>query len=157
MIERIVTGGQTGAEQGAWRAARRAGIATGGYMPRGFQTEAGPAPGLGQLHGAVEFPFDDARRVRANLRRADALLWFGDPESAEAREAFAACQELSRPWYVVDVGFTPPGKAAGWLEVFQIGVLVVSGDRESARPGVAAAAESFLGQTLRALGRRAGR
>ena len=156
MVERVVTGGEAGAEQGAWAAARRAGIATGGYMPRGFRTEAGPAPRLGQLYGAVEFPFDDARRLRANVRRADALAWFGDPETAEAREAFAACREASRPFLVVDVGFTPPGSVAGWLEVFQVAVLVVSGDRESRRPGVGALVESSLGRAFEALRRRAG-
>jgi hypothetical protein len=156
MIERVVAGGEAGAEQGAWAAARRAGVATGGYMRRGFQTEAGPAPRLGQLHGAVEFPFDDARRVRANLRRANGLVWFGDPESPEAREAFAACRELSKPWFVVDVGYTQPSRVVGWLEVFEVGVLVVSGDRESKRPGVGAAAETFLGRVLQALRRRAG-
>jgi len=30
MLERVVSGGQTGADQGGWRAARVAGIATGG-------------------------------------------------------------------------------------------------------------------------------
>ncbi|WP_337174970.1 putative molybdenum carrier protein [Paludisphaera sp.] len=156
MIERVVTGGETGADQGAWAAARRAGVATGGYMPRGFRTEAGPAARLGQLHGAVEFPFDDARRIRANLRRAGGLAWFGDPESPEARQAFAACEELSKPSFVVDVGYTPPAKLAGWLDVFEIRVLVVSGDRESERPGVGAAVESFLGRTFVALRRRGG-
>lgn len=156
MIERVVTGGEAGAEQAAWAAARRAGVATGGYMPRGFRTEAGPAPRLGQLYGAVEFPFDDARRIRANLRRAGGLAWFGDPESPEAREAFAACRELSKPTFVVDLGFTPPGKLAGWLEVFQVATLVVSGDRESRRPGVGAIVEASLGRALEALRRRQG-
>jgi hypothetical protein len=32
MVRKVVTGGQSGAEQAAWAAARRAGIATGGYM-----------------------------------------------------------------------------------------------------------------------------
>lgn len=155
MIERIVTGGETGAEQAAWAAARREGVATGGYMPRAFRTEAGLAPRL-QLYGAVEFPFDDARRIRANLRRAGGLAWFGDPESPEAREAFAACRELSKPTFVVDLGYTPPGKLAGWLEVFQIAALVVSGDRESQNPGVGAIVEAFLARTLVALRRRAG-
>ncbi len=35
MIERILTGGQTGADQAALRAARAAGIATGGWAPKG--------------------------------------------------------------------------------------------------------------------------
>jgi len=34
----IISGGQTGADQAAWRAARSAGLPTGGVMPLGFLT-----------------------------------------------------------------------------------------------------------------------
>jgi integrase len=42
VIEKVVTGGQAGADQGGLRAARAAGIATGGFAPKGWATEAGP-------------------------------------------------------------------------------------------------------------------
>lgn len=41
---RIISGGQTGADQGALVAAKQLGIETGGWTPRGFLTEAGPCP-----------------------------------------------------------------------------------------------------------------
>ena len=34
MIELVISGGQTGADQAGWRSAKKAGIATGGYMPK---------------------------------------------------------------------------------------------------------------------------
>ena len=37
MLEKIVSGGQTGADQGGWRAAVACGLATGGWMPEGFR------------------------------------------------------------------------------------------------------------------------
>ena len=43
MIERVISGGQTGSDQGRLRAARACSIATGGGAPRGWLTEAGPA------------------------------------------------------------------------------------------------------------------
>jgi len=42
----VVSGGQTGVDQAALRAARASGIATGGWAPKGWATEAGPAPWL---------------------------------------------------------------------------------------------------------------
>jgi hypothetical protein len=39
MIELVITGGQTGADQSGWRAAKAAGISCGGWMPKGFRTE----------------------------------------------------------------------------------------------------------------------
>src|SRR5690348_16712775 len=98
MIRKVITGGQAGAEREAWASARRAGIATGGYMAAGFAAEDGPQPRLAALFGAIEFRMDDARRVRANLRHVDGLLWFGDPDTATARDTFAACREVGKPF-----------------------------------------------------------
>jgi hypothetical protein len=56
MLDRIITGGQTGADQAAWRAAHAFAIPTGGWMPLGFLTEDGPRPEFAELHGAVEMP-----------------------------------------------------------------------------------------------------
>src|SRR3954453_21838055 len=53
MLERVISGGQTGADLAGWRAARAAGIATGGWMPRGFWTEAGERPEFAELYGAA--------------------------------------------------------------------------------------------------------
>jgi hypothetical protein len=39
MIERVISGGQTGVDQAALRAARACGIATGGWAPLGWLTE----------------------------------------------------------------------------------------------------------------------
>ena len=44
MIDRVISGGQTGADQAGWRAAKASGIPTGGWMPKGFLTEDGPRP-----------------------------------------------------------------------------------------------------------------
>ena len=64
MLERIITGGQTGADQAALRAACAAGLATGGWAPAGWATEEGPALGLA-FFGLVELPgADDATRRR---------------------------------------------------------------------------------------------
>ena len=42
----VISGGQTGVDQAALRAARSCGIPTGGWAPRGWLTEDGPAPWL---------------------------------------------------------------------------------------------------------------
>jgi hypothetical protein len=56
MLDEIVTGGQTGADQADWRVARAFGIPTGGSMPKGYLTEDGPRPEFAALYGAVEMP-----------------------------------------------------------------------------------------------------
>ena len=59
MLAKIISGGQTGADQAGWRATRAFGIPTGGSMPRGFLTEDGPRPDFAELFGAVEMPTPD--------------------------------------------------------------------------------------------------
>jgi hypothetical protein len=82
VLDRVVSGGQTGADQAGWRAARALGIVTGSRMPEGFLTEAGPRPEFAELFGAVELPGGGyPERTRANVRNSDATVWFGNPDS----------------------------------------------------------------------------
>src|SRR4051794_34804286 len=92
MLERIVSGGQTRADQAGWRAARAAGIPTGGGMTRGYLTEAPngrgdePHPEFADLYGAGEMPSNRyAARTEANARDSDATIWFGHTDSSGAR------------------------------------------------------------------------
>jgi hypothetical protein len=148
MIEKIVTGGESGAEQEAWAAARRAGVATGGYMRRGFATEDGPTPRLGALYGAIEFPLDEPTRARANLRRADAMLWLGDPLSDEGRAAIGACRDAGKPFLPAQPGLTLVADVVSWLVVFEVKTLVVASSPASRVPELGANAGQFLDQVL---------
>jgi hypothetical protein len=58
MIQRVISGGQTGVDQAALRAAKACGIPTGGWCPLGFLTEAGPMPALADF-GLAEMPTAD--------------------------------------------------------------------------------------------------
>jgi hypothetical protein len=42
VLDKVISGGQRRADQAGWRAARAAGILTGGWMLVGFLTEFGP-------------------------------------------------------------------------------------------------------------------
>src|SRR4051794_27751768 len=97
MLERVVSGGQTGADQAGLRAARACGIPTGGWAPLGWQTEDGPAPWLADF-GLVELPDGGyPERTRANVRDSTATIWFGDPGSPGGRTTLRACHKLGMP------------------------------------------------------------
>ena len=53
MLTKIISGGQTGVDAAALRAAKAVGIPTGGTAPKGWLTEDGPAPWLAE-YGLVE-------------------------------------------------------------------------------------------------------
>ena len=44
MLKKVITGGQTGADQGAIDAAIKMGISNGGWIPKGRIKENGPLP-----------------------------------------------------------------------------------------------------------------
>ena len=81
MLARIITGGQTGADQAGWRAARAFGIATRGWMPAGFLTEDGPRADLAEVFGTAELPGGDyATRRRRRGRRGVAVRRLDKPK-----------------------------------------------------------------------------
>jgi hypothetical protein len=151
VLDRVVSGGQTGADQAGWRAARASGIATGGWMPEGFLTEAGPRPEFAELLGVVAMPGGYPERTRANARDSDATIWFGDPESPGGRTTLRACTGFKKPIYLVIEGLTQPAEVAAWIEAVEIRVLNVAGNRESTEPGIGERVERFLVVTLRQL------
>ena len=51
MLKRVISGGQTGVEQVALRAAKALGIETGGWAPIGWKTEEGESAWLGAEYG----------------------------------------------------------------------------------------------------------
>jgi hypothetical protein len=150
MLETIISGGQTGADQAGWRAAQAFGIATGGWMPKGFLTEDGPRPEFAARCGAVEMPTDSAlARTEQNVQDSDATLWFGATTTAGAQATVGACHRFGKPCLPVYPGAAfEPAHVATWITENQIRTLNVAGNRESEEPGIGDRVEQFLGQVL---------
>lgn len=144
MLGRIVSGGQTGADQAGWRAARRLGLPTGGWMPRGFETENGPRPEFAREYGAQELVGGYKARTEANARDSDATVWFGDPTTPGGVATLRACRALGRPVFLVADGVTLPSALGEWIVEQYVEVLNVAGNRESSQPGIGARVERFL-------------
>jgi hypothetical protein len=72
MIEKIISGGQTGADQGALDAAIKLGIPHGGWIPKGRLTENGP---LSKKYHLIEMPTESyPERTKKNIRESDGTL-----------------------------------------------------------------------------------
>jgi hypothetical protein len=77
MVTKIISGVQTGADQGGLWAAYECGISTGGYAPRNFLTEDGPNPDRLKFYNLVDSGLGYVGRTRLNAGAADVTLWFG--------------------------------------------------------------------------------
>jgi hypothetical protein len=151
MLERVITGGQTGADQAGWRAAKAAGIPTGGAMPKGFLTEDGPRPKFAKLYGAHELDSEEYQeRTQRNVIDADATVWFGDPGSAGGVCTFSACRAFGKPYRVIPIegAIVYPSDVAEWILMRGARVLNVAGNCESAAPRIGACVEAFLSRVF---------
>ena len=156
MLEMIISGGETGAEQAGWRAAKRYGVRTGGWMPRGFLTEDGPRPEFAESYAAAEMPTDSAvARIEQNVQDSDATLWFGVTTSFAASVTVERCIVFNKPCMPIDpdVSFEP-SHIATWILVNHIKTLNVTGNSEAEERGIGDRVERFIGQVLQQLGRQ---
>jgi len=154
MLNTIISGGQTGADQAGWRVARAFCVPTRGWMPRGFLTEEGPRPEFAEQFGAAELPTASyPARTERNVQESDGTLWFGATTTSGAQATVGACQKLRKPCLPIDPGaaFEPPHVVA-WITENAIRTLNVAGNRETDEPGIGARVERFLDQVLQLLG-----
>jgi hypothetical protein len=155
MISKLITGGQTGADQGALLAARAADVPTGGHAPAGYLTETGPAPWLADF-GLVEMESRGdfyRERTRCNVADAGACLWFGDPNSPGGRLTLGLCYAKAVPTFSVLTRAVTPESVAAWLTsgVPTGAVLLVAGNRESKNPGIGERVRLFMDDVFRLL------
>lgn len=134
--EKIISGGQTGADIGGLVGARRAGIPTGGTAPRDFKTEKGPKPEELKAFGLVMHPSAHYRdRTKENVIASDATLIFCEnPDTPGTQLTLALCKEHNRPHLLIQAISEKPR------------VLNIAGNRESTSPGIARRVAGFVSE-----------
>ncbi|SDB16132.1 putative molybdenum carrier protein [Bauldia litoralis] len=153
----VVSGGQTGVDRAALKAAVALGLAHGGWVPRdGWAEDQPQPPGI-----CADYPelkptpsADPVERTEWNVRDSDRTLILVSPGGLAASPGtaatlrFARC--LGRPALVVPVdAVDAAGRIAAWLPgATSALVLNVAGPRESEAPGIQAAAEAILRHAL---------
>lgn len=101
ILEKVISGLQTGVDQVALEVARELGYQTGGVAPRGFRTDTGSRPDLGARYGVTEHRVSSsyAPRTLENIRTSDATVIFSvEPLPPGSLETRNVCQQLGKPW-----------------------------------------------------------
>ena len=152
-LERIISGGQTGADRGALDAAIALGIPHGGRCPRGRRAEDGEIPACYALEESASE--DYKVRTRENVESADGTLILsrGTLSGGSLLTAQLA-EQLGKPLLIVDLGSAAPRLAAeadeldAWLLRHGVRTLNVAGPRESEAEGIGEQARAFLAAAL---------
>jgi len=123
IVHRVRTGGQTGVDQAAWRAAKATGFATCGIMPSWFRT-LGPGgwgeeshPEFADLYGATCSSSSAWEvRTRENVIAATAVVLLGDPVSVGSKLTVTTAINLGRPLvWVPNAEFDSVVTDHGWV------------------------------------------
>jgi hypothetical protein len=152
-LNRIISGGQTGADQAGLKATARLGIPTGGVMPKDFLTEDGPRPDLATRYGLAEAESPAyAARTERNVLLADGTVVFAADNSPGSRLTVGLCQQHGKPCLEIPCDLTvfeAAMRLREWLGANAIRTLNVAGGRESQTPGVGAFVAAVIEEALR--------
>ncbi len=148
MIERVISGGQTGVDRAALDVALKLGVPCGGWCPRGRRAEDGP---LKEIYPLQETPSSDyTQRTRWNVRDSDGtLVLYKSSLSGGSELTVELAKKHNKPCLVIDLCEDPsPEKLLDWLRRQQIRTLNVAGTRESGSTGIYDEACQFLKEAL---------
>jgi hypothetical protein len=132
MLEKIISGGQTGADKSGLIAARAIGIPTGGTTPKGWRIclpdgSDGNDSSLFEF-GLTQSPhFDYKPRTQQNIQDSDGTVWLGFYDSPGGRLTIYTAGSLNKPILINPT----PKILAEWVKRKQIKVLNVAGNRAS--------------------------
>ena len=152
MVDKVISGGQTGVDRAAMDVAEHLGIEVGGWCPKGRLAEDGP---IADHYPLDETPSDDYReRTRWNIRDSDGTLVLStetySPGTAltvtEARDRF-------KPLLIIHLDgegseWEKARRTEEWIREKEIRLLNVAGPRESESPGIYDYAADFLSDVL---------
>ena len=151
MITKIISGGQTGADQAALDFAIKHDIPHGGWIPKGRKTEDGILPDKYHLQEMPTASYP--KRTEKNILDSDGTLIFSYGKlsggSALTRKLAKEHQKL---WLHIDLDEVEETETdsmiAGWIHRHDIQILNVAGPRASKDPGIHDVVMGILGNNI---------
>jgi len=160
LVDKIISGGQTGADRGGLDAAMKLGIPHGGWCPKRRRAEDGRVPSRYQLRETEQASYQS--RTRRNVLDSDGTVIFsyGRLEGGSLLTARVA-SEIGKPHLHLDLGQSGTitavvvARLQNWIAEKGIHVLNVAGSRESKAPGIEVAVAVVIEAALAVQSERA--
>jgi len=139
MLKKIISGGQTGADQAALDAAIKYSFPYGGWIPKGRLTENGPLPDEYKLKEMPTKNYPDRTEKNALVSDGTVIITHGKLTKGSAlTKKFA--EKHKHPCFHINLNETPVFRAASeinaWINENNIEILNVAGSRASKDPKI---------------------
>jgi len=151
MLKKIISGGQTSADQAALDAAIKLGIAHGGWIPKGRTTETGTLP---ENYNLREMPTDDySKCIEQNVKDSKGTLIIfygkltGDLYRAE-RETLKHKHQLLGVDLNQTIAFHAASLVNDWIQLRYIDILYVVGPSTTVNPNAGKHTKIMLERAL---------
>lgn len=152
MLEKIISGGQTGADRAALDACLETGFPAGGSCPAGRKAEDGA---IHERYPLTEIAGGYRQRTKRNVEDADGTVIFYESQlQGGSAQTALFCIRLGKPCKLIDTRLVPVPRAADAIAEFiednQIRVLNVAGPRASSCPAI----QGYVQQAVEMVARR---
>jgi Circularly permutated YpsA SLOG family len=147
IIKRIVSGGQTGVDQGALTAGLKSKIPIGGWCPKGRKAENGRIPEVFPLKETNSEDYEV--RTALNVRDSDGTLVLvkGVPMGGTLLTIKIA-EQLNKPCFIFNLKDKNVDQLIAWIRKNKISTLNIAGPRESQEPGIYESSLNFVQELL---------
>jgi hypothetical protein len=151
-LVKIISGGQTGADQGALDGAIACAFPHGGAIPAGRMTEAGPLPMSYAMEELASHRYMD--RTIKNVKDGDGTLILSNQNlTGGSALTYKTARKLAKPHLHIDFRNNDVTQAVNrvnsWLQEHQIQILNVAGPRASSDPEIYGLARELVISLLR--------
>ena len=132
-LRKIISGGQSGADQAGLYAAKEFGFETGGWAPKNWITSEGKKQGLLQtVYCLKEHKGGYIKRTWANVEDSDATIRLAyNFNSPGERCTLNAIKRYKKPYIDVDLNNPlPPDNVVLWISIINVEVLNIAGNAQ---------------------------
>jgi len=153
---KLISGGQTGADEAGLKVGKEMGLQTGGWATKGFRTQSGNRPDYAHTYGLKEHPsWEYQPRTEANVRDSDATVRFAhDFNSYGERATLNAIMKHGKPYHDFNMYSKTPEEHSAKIDalrkfISQHGTVNIAGNSEKTAPGIGKQVQDILRQVFK--------